>query len=91
MDAPEEFGQFGSADEEPDELDLTEDEFDARMAAGEPVIVVGFGARAYLRERFEDYYTLQMSDSGLVPTSTGRWGSGPQPFADHQAPVASPA
>jgi hypothetical protein len=87
MTAPDEYGQLGSTDDDLDELDLTEDEFDARMARGEPVLVIGFAARPLLRERVEDYYTLQVSDSSTVPTSAGRWGGGPLP--DPLAQVAS--
>lgn len=65
-------------DNDLDELDLTEDEFDARAAAGDPVVVIGLALAARLHTRLEDYYTLQMTDPRAVATSAGRWGGGPQ-------------
>lgn len=91
MDAPEEYGQFDPDDEDVTELDMTEDEFDAGMVGGEPVMVIGVAAWPIPRERVEDYYTLQISDSRAVPVSAGRWGSGPQLLPDQLAPVASAA
>jgi hypothetical protein len=69
----------------PEELDLTEDEFDAKFAAAEPVIVV---AHAPLRKHMEDYYTLQMSDSTIL-TSAGRWGEGRLSTDDQETPLVS--
>jgi hypothetical protein len=78
---------------EPDDLDLTEAEFDARFAASEPVVVVGV-APAKLRKRAEDYYTLQMSDAGAL-ASGGQWGRGgrwgPRSMSDQEAPLVSHA
>jgi hypothetical protein len=83
FDAPE--------DESDEELELTEDEFDARWAEGQPVMVIGFAARAQLRERIEDYYTLQMSDSRSLATSAGVWGSSTSLHIADQAPLLSNA
>src|SRR5690348_9558043 len=90
MEAPDEFGRDELADDL-DEADLTEDEFDAMLAAGEPVIVMGFAARGYLHERVEDYYTLQVSDPRIVPASAGPWGGGPLSLSDDRTPIASHA
>lgn len=78
-----------AARDEPDDTNLTEDEFDARFAAAEPVVVVG-GARAQLREHVEDYYTLQMSNSTTL-TSAGRWGEGRRLVDDQKTPLVSHA
>jgi hypothetical protein len=82
---------FDAPDDHLDELDLTEDEFDARAAAGEPVMVIGLAVASRLHTRLEDYYTLQKSDPRAVATSAGRWGGGPQSPVDRQAQVASAA
>jgi hypothetical protein len=86
METPDEFDY-----DDLDEADLTENEFDTMLAAGEPVIVMGFAARRYLYERVEDYYTLQISDPRIVPASAGLWGGGPLSLSDDQTPVASHA
>jgi hypothetical protein len=71
MGSADEFKYVDAPDVDADETELTEEEFDARMAAGEPVLVTGVGA---LRERFEDYYSLQITQPGTVAISAGRWG-----------------
>jgi hypothetical protein len=71
-----------------DKLDLTEDEFDARFAEGEPVIVVGRDSPAWPPRRVEDYYTLQMSDSTTL-ASAGRWAVGPRWVSDQDVPLVS--
>ena len=87
MDAPENLDQFD--DDADDELDMSEDEFDARMAACEPVMVVGYAARPQLRQRVEDYYTLQKSDSRTASMSAGRWAGGPQSMDDRLTAIPS--
>lgn len=71
-----------------DELDLAEDEFDGRFADGEPVMVVGWASGAQLRDRVEDYYSLQMSDSTML-SSAGRWAVGPRWLSDQDVPLVS--
>lgn len=88
MDSSGDADRFDDAD---DEVDLTEEDFDARMAAGAPIMLIGLAARAGLRERVDDYYTLQISDSKIVPSSAGRWGHAPQTLSDEFAPVMSMA
>src|SRR6185437_4935758 len=83
MDTPPGFEQTAPIDDELGETDMTEDEFDARMAAGQPALLVGFAARARLYERVEDYYTVQVSDSVTLPTSGGGWGVPLQSQGDH--------
>jgi hypothetical protein len=80
----------GVPNDELDEVDLSEEEFDARMAAGHPVMIIGSEARAQLYERVEDYYTLQVSPPGTILASSGTWGGSAQSL-DQISPLASVA
>ncbi len=91
MDTPPGFEPAAPIDDELDETDMTEDEFDARMAAGQPALVVGYVAKARLFDRVEDYYTVQVSGSSTLLTSGGQWGALPQSTGDHEASVLSAA
>jgi hypothetical protein len=78
MNTPEEF----------DEIDVTEDEFDAMMATAEPVAIFAAVLARRPRTAFADYYTLTVSDPSTVPSSD-RWGNGLQGRPVMFAPVTS--
>ncbi len=64
--------------------DLTEDEFDVGWSAGQPVLVVGYEARAQLRGRVEEYYTLQVSDARAIHASAGPSGGAVQRWVTNE-------
>lgn len=84
-------GSYDAPDDGLDEFDLTESDFDAAFAAGEPVVVVGRSAHPQWPRRVEDYYTLQVSDSRTLVTSSGRWGESSYRLNDDESPLFSTA